>query len=329
MVVGKTNSSLLLSDLFNQYKETDIISFYFNVTTIPCCIKSPLRSDNKPSFGIYMSEGNHVRFFDYATGEHGGLMDLLCSYWKCNLTTAINHIYFDFISSAAVNIKQNKVRVLARHESESILEVKVRPWHRYDHEYWKSYGVNPKLLKKAEVYPVSHKIITKRTTDGKLNRMVFKADEYAYVFVERKEGNLSLKLYQPFNTNGFKWCSKMDSSVISLWSLLPETGDKVIICSSLKDALCITSQLGIPAIAPQGEGYSISDTAVKELKRRFKRVYISFDTDNPGISDSKKLAERTGFINVIPDLGQEKDFSDFFKSLKNKEDFKNLSTLFP
>lgn len=72
----------------------------------------------------------------------------------------------------------------------------------------------------------------------------------------------------------------------------------------------------------------MSDTAINELKRRYKKVFISFDTDEAGIQDGKKLAERTGFTNVIPDLGAEKDFSDYFKSLKDKKQFKQLEQLF-
>lgn len=120
----------------------------------------------------------------------------------------------------------------------------------------------------------------------------------------------------------------MDGSVVGLWSKIPEYGERVIICSSLKDALCVSCQLNIPTLCLQGEGYGMSDTAIKELKRRYKKVFISFDTDKAGREDSAKLAKETGFINVIPDFGKCKDFSDYYKSLENKEEFKKLSDLF-
>ena len=120
----------------------------------------------------------------------------------------------------------------------------------------------------------------------------------------------------------------MDSSVIGLWTKIPEKGDRVVICSSLKDALCISCNLHIPAICLQGEGYDMSDTAINELKRRYKKIFISFDTDKAGRIDGEKLAKRTGFTNIIPDLGTEKDFSDHFKSLEDKKQFKQLERLF-
>lgn len=96
----------------------------------------------------------------------------------------------------------------------------------------------------------------------------------------------------------------------------------------MKDALCISCQLHIPAIALQGEGYNLSETAANELKRRYKKVFICFDNDKPGIKDAKSLSKKTGFPFIVPDLGTEKDFSDYYKSLENKEDFKKLETLF-
>ena len=120
----------------------------------------------------------------------------------------------------------------------------------------------------------------------------------------------------------------MDSSVISLWTKVPEYGDRIIIASSLKDALVLSCQLHIPAIAPQGEGYSISNTAANELKKRYKKVFISYDVDAPGLADSQKLAEQTGFIRIVPDLKGQKDYSDYYKSLEDKEQFKQLEKLF-
>ena len=260
-------------------------------------------------------------------------MDLLCKKWDCTFNQAIPKI-LDTMSQkegSDITYKVRQIKTLTRKESSELtrIEVKVRPWQKYDYDYWQSYGITRQWLKYAEIYPISHKIITKKDKEtGRTSKYIFPADKYAYCFVERKEGNLQLKIYQPYNTKGYKWCSRMDASVISLWTKVPEQGDRIIICSSLKDALCISCNLHIPAIAPQGEGYNISETAVKELKRRYQKVFISYDTDLAGIIDGQKLSEQTGFIQIVPDLGDCKDFSDYYKSLTNKEDFKHLETLF-
>lgn len=333
MVVGKTSSSISKTEIFNKFSETEVLCTVFpEITEIPCLICSPLRTDNNPSFSIYMDNNNHIRFKDHGnSGIQGGLIDLLCKYWNCTFNQCIDKICTLMIKESDITIKPKQIKTFTRKESDTLskLQVTIRPWRDYDYEYWKSYGIARQWLKYAEIYPISYKIITKKdslTDKGK--KYVFPADKYAYCFVERKEGKLQLKVYQPFNKNGFKWCSKMDASVIGLWTKIPEYGDRVIICSSLKDALVISCQLHIPTLCLQGEGYNISDTAIKELKRRYKKIFISFDTDEAGKMDGKKLAERTGFTNVIPDLGTEKDFSDYYRSLKDKEKFKQLQVLF-
>lgn len=333
MVVGKTSSSISKTEIFNKFSEAEVLCTVFpEITEIPCLICSPLRTDSNPSFSIYMDNNNHIRFKDHGnTGIQGGLIDLLCKYWNCTFNQCIDKICTLMIKEGDITIKPKQIRTFTRKESDTLskLQVTIRPWRDYDYEYWKSYGITRQWLKYAEIYPISYKIITKKDSlTDKSKKYVFPTDKYAYCFVERKEGKLQLKVYQPFNKNGFKWCSKMDASVIGLWTKIPEYGDRVIICSSLKDALVISCQLHIPTLCLQGEGYNISDTAIKELKRRYKKIFISFDTDEAGKMDGKKLAERTGFTNVIPDLGTEKDFSDYYRSLKDKEKFKQLQVLF-
>lgn len=341
MVIGKTTSSISKTEIFTRYSEIQVLTAAFpEITSIPCKIKSPFRVDNNPSFSIYMNNDGHIMFKDFGDADsRGSLLDLLCKKWNCSFNQVFDKILelmnsCSVQSTSSVEIKPKQIKVLTRKESSELtkVQVAVRPWRDYDIDYWRQYGIELQWLKYAEVYPISHKIISKKViADGgspTIKKFIFPADKHAYAFVERKEGNIQLKIYQPYNTKGFKWCSKMDSSVISLWTKVPEYGDRIIICSSLKDALCISCQLHIPAIAPQGEGYSISDTACKELKRRYKQVFISFDCDIPGLEDAKRLSKKTGFPFIVPDLHGQKDYSDYYKSLTNKEEFKQLETLF-
>lgn len=333
MVVGKTSSSISKTEIFSKFSEAQVLNTVLpEVTEIPCIISSPLRVDKHPSFSFYMSDNNHIRYIDYAnTNVKGGLMDFLCEYWGCSFNQALDKICKLMIKGGNVTIKPKQIKTFTRKESNALtkIEVKIRPWRDYDYEYWESYGITEQWLKYAGIYPISYKIVTKKDTPtDKGNRYIFPADKYAYVFTEYKDNRLQLKIYMPYNTKGFKWCSKMDASVIGLWTKIPEFGDKVILCSSLKDSLVISCQLHIPTLCLQGEGYGISDTAIKELKRRYKKIFICYDTDKAGIEDGKKLAERTGFTNIVPNLGNCKDVSDYFKSLEDKQQFQQLKTLF-
>ena len=330
MAFGVTVDSVSLNDIKSRVTEIDILSFYLNIKELPCVINSPFREDNRPSFGIYFNnKSKRVYYKDYATNDSGGLFDLLGKLWNCNYKKVLENINKDINNIDKGNVKLNTghtitIRSNDEHHSSSDLQCKIREWKDYDIEYWSSYGISLKWLKYADVYPISHKIIIK---DG--HKYVFKADKLAYAYVERKEGKVSIKIYQPKNTKGYKWSNKHDNSVVSLWTKVPEHGEQICICSSLKDALCLWANTGIPAICPQGEGYRISTTAINELKRRFKKIYIIFDNDKAGILDGKKLAEATGFTNLIlPKFDNGKDISDAYKILGKDEWLKMMRLLF-
>ena len=324
MAIGVGKSSVTLEDILKRVTEADIVSYYFGISEIPCVINSPLREDKNPSFGFHTSDGRRIHWIDYSTNERGGVFDLLMRVMNCSYTECLEDVYNRMVKGREVKVTATRCNMHITHEynSDIKLECKVRDWKDYDIAYWKSYGITLKWLKWAEVYPISHKIIIKH---GKRN--LFGAAKLAYAFVEHKDNNTTIKIYQPL-CKEYKWANGHNGSVISLWSKIPKTGDKLIICSSLKDALCVSCQLFIPTLAVQGEGYDMSDTAINNLKSRYNKIYVSFDTDTPGILNTKRLAERTGFIPIIPDLGKCKDYSDYYKSLIDKQEFQRLKELF-
>lgn len=313
---------ITIEQIRNKMTDFDILSHYFGITKIPCIINSPLRVDNNPSFSLYSKDGINVLWTDFSTKQHGDTIDLLKKYWGESYREVLEHLWEDSSNITNTNYNYNYTKRNYRIKSNNNIKIecKVREWEDYDIEYWKSYGISLEWLKYANVYPISHKIIIKE--DG---RYVFSCDKLAYAYVEFKDGNTTLKIYQPYNKSGYKWSNNHDRSVISLWTKVPKYGDRIVICSSLKDALCLSCQTKIPALAVQGEGYSISNTAIKELKRRYKHIYILFDNDNAGIEDAIKLSEHTGFKNIVlPKINNSKDISDLYKSLEDKSKFKEI-----
>jgi DNA primase len=329
MAFSSGNQTILLEDILKKTTEADIASYYLGITKVPCIINSPLRVDKNPSFGLYSLDGKKIYYNDFSTKEKGGLFDLLGQLWQCSYPELLRRIYKDIHKfSHTIETKPNTschIQQTSTYNQDTQLSCKIRAWKKHDLDYWNSYGISLKWLKYAEVYPISHKIIHK---DGK--DYIFTAEKYAYAYVEHKEGKVTLKIYQPFSEK-FKWCNKHDASVISLWTKVPKQGDKLCLCSSLKDALCLWANTGIPSIATQGEAYDLSDTAIKELRKRYKTIYVCLDNDEPGLKNAKKLTEQTQFINIVlPPFEGGKDISDLFK-IKGKETFltiiKNLFNL--
>ena len=330
MAFGVPKNSVSLEDIMNRVTEIDILSFYFNIKEIPCVIHSPFREDNRPSFGLYLSKNGRIYYKDYATNESGGIFDLLGNLWKCDYKKVLERIDKDISKINKGNIKINNttnsiiVKSNKEHNNSSDLQCKVREWRNYDIEYWSQYGISLEWLKYAEVYPISHKIIIKNG-----HKYIFKADRLAYAYIEHKEGKVSIKIYQPYNTKGYKWSNKHDGSVISLWTKIPNEGNMICVCSSLKDALCLWINTKIPSIALQGEGYNMSNTAINELKRRYKHIFVLFDNDDAGKIDGLKFSENTGFTNIVlPYYEGAKDVSDLFKLLGKDEWLKVIIPLF-
>lgn len=320
MGVSKGRPSLSIEEVLSRVSEAQILARYLGVTQIPCFISSPFRQEEHPSFRLFSPDGKKIRYIDFGTGENGTLLELLSKMWHLSFTQTLVYIYDNTakdLKPAIIDTVEERVRSLETIK-DSKLEIKVRAWTKKDREYWQSYGVPIEFLEKACVYPISHYFITKGN-----NKMTFVADPLAYAFVEFKEKNLTIKVYQPYNKK-FKWMSKHDRSVIGLWRLMPAKGGEICICSSVKDALCLTANTGIPAVCLQGEGYGISKTAQNVLKQRFEKVYIFFDNDVPGKRDAKKLQLETGFINIeLPEFEGGKDISDFYKATNNPDVFKS------
>lgn len=314
MAFRRCNRSVGLDVLLGKTSEFDIMRFYLNIDVLPALINSPLRQDRNASVSIFSPDGVKVFYKDFGTGEHGSIFDLLGRMWNRTFSETITKIWDDIDKVKHNRINLNRTRRGVIHKSNSILEVRTRQWFDYDMEYWNSYGISREWLEFGDVYPISHILITRDNITK-----VIPAEKLAYVYVERKDGKVSLKVYQP-KSQRLKWLSKHDSSVWDLWSRLPDRGDTLFITSSRKDALCLWENTGIPSVSLQGEGYVPKEKVINQLKQRFGRVIIFFDNDydkdeNHGHIYASRLSVMFDLDMVeIPSEYKSKDPSDLFKN---------------
>lgn len=300
--------------------ELNILSHYLGISKIPCIINSPLRIDNNPSFGLWANHEQRIYYTDLATKESGDIYTLFKKKWNLSFQEVLYKIYSE-VPIDKSNVISN---ILNHHTNKRLynnnvdLKCKVRDWKNYDLEYWEQYGISLKWLKFGDVYPISHIIVIKNNKTSIIN-----ADKYAYVYVERKDNTISLKIYQPFSQK-FKWSNKHDSSVWDLWTKLPEKGDNLIITSSRKDALCVWENTNIPSISLQAESYLPKEHVLQQLKDRFNNIYVLYDNDfqseiNHGRELGKKLADSFNLKQLeIPEEYKSKDSSDLCKNYGRK-----------
>lgn len=274
--------------------QTELAYKYFGVDSYPHMINAPYREDNHPSVGL-ISDGQTVCFRDFATGDKGSIFKLL----------ELSKIdYQQIIKDYKPSKRKKKVTV----NTETSIQVRFRDWADCDKAYWGAFGISIDWLEFADVHPIDRVFFIKNNQSH-----CFGCAKLAYAYIEHKDNKVTYKIYQPL-TKQRKWYGNIDASILSLWRQLPPSGNLVVICSSLKDALCLWAQSGIPCIAPQGEAYSISKTACNELKKRFKHVVICLDNDEPGKADALKMSKETGFpFKTLPE-GYGKDISDIYKN---------------
>ena len=306
--------------------DRDILRRYMGLKNIPCSISSPLREDdNHPSFSLTERNGT-VFWHDFGTGEGGTTITLMAKLWNVSYTEALLKIKFDSGEPIPRVGLVRKYKGKVHLTKSSSLKVKVREWKDWDREFWNSFGISEQFAKWCNVYPISHAFFTRPDDNGKEFTTCVPMDKYAYAYFEWKDGKESIKLYQPYSTT-MKWLSKHDSSVWDLWKQAfwfakEKSDDAVIITSSRKDAMCLWYNLGVPAMALQGEGYLPKPQVMQQVLDRFKIVYIWYDNDyshtkdNPGQDNAKKLMELYPQLHniCIPSDLMSKDPSDLVKN---------------
>ena len=316
MSFASKQTLITLADILAKASEEEVLANYLSITQIPCLVNSPLRQDNKPSFSFFYNHENKIMWKDFATGESGNLWFLFSKMWNMSYDKVLVKVYNDIKNKKGEKIICKRKQVKAVKHTQTTIQCKIREWRQYDLDYWESQGISLKWLKFGEIYPISHIFFNKDNT-----MYTFPADKYAYVYIERKDGKITLKIYQPLvKDKSKKWYNSHNASVWDLWTKLPKTGEKLIITSSRKDALSIWENTGIPAVSMQAESVSPKPQVIQELKDRFNKVYVLYDNDytnpdNPGRTFGKKLASDFGLIQIeIPQEYESKDSSDLAKN---------------
>ena len=324
-MVSKGTDTISIDDVRRITTDYEVVNKYLGISVVPSNINSILREDKNPSLCIFPYKDS-LFFKDFGTNQSGNIYQLLSLYWNIPLNQVYRKIYNDFTS---VNYKscccKNKIsKTIIKKKSNINIKVKIRDWKSWDIEYWSSYGISLKWLEYCDIFPISHIFLIHQNGE----QLTISADKYAYVYIERKDNKVSLKIYQPYSTN-FKWMSKHDASVWDLWTKIPEKGDKLIITSSRKDALCLWANTGIPSLSLQGEGYVPKEKVINQLKERYNKIYVFYDNDfknkvNNGRNYGRILAEKFNLQQIeIPTEYKSKDPSDLYKNW-GKEVFLNV-----
>jgi len=309
----KTFDSISLKDILKQSTEYDIYSYYMgNKFEVGKVMKSPLRKETHPSFGIFKASltGN-LLWKDQATGKTGNVVSFVSELLHLTSDEALKKIWQDINDSHIIISDEGKKIQELYKNTKTVISVQKKNFTETDDEFWEQYFITREILKKHNVFPIH----TFWVNDNISNLFYTKEQPmYAYQVFDK------FQIYSPYGKRKNKF--RTNCKIYDMYGLeqLPNTGNLLIITKSNKDVM-VLDRLGYCAIAPTGENTPIPIAIIDNLKERFKRIVILYDNDEPGIHGGKKLSEEHNIKHVYIPIEYYikfgiKDISDYIKAFK-------------
>ena len=303
MIKSRDSNDHLHTDvILGKITEYDIFMYYCpTFKELGKKFSSDLREDNSPTVYITPYNGK-LLYKDFGNSDHVfDCFNYVKYKYNCSFVAALRIIDCDFNLGLSPNTsgKQFTMGIMGYRQSvvpvfdknPVIIRKKRRPWNQEDAKFWSKYLVSKKILTKFAVEPISHFWVNS-------NRFTCKSITYAFKFKNR------YKIYSPYEDKN-KWLSNTNKQDVQGFNQLPETGERLIITSSLKDVMCLHAE----------------EKLISELKNRFNIIEILYDNDfnkanNPGQVMAKKICDLYGFKNIcLPVTFESKDPSDLVSTV--------------
>ena len=261
-------------------------------------------NDKTPSFCIYVNQTiMQYKFKDFSTGKNGNKVDLVKLMFNIEYPEASRKIVKDY----NLFVKNNGVQQLnfkpgLKWEVDFI---KTRQWNKNDSEYWLSFRIGMSILTKYNVKPIEYYNLIKSKKDH-IDTLKFKGKNlYGYF---DKHGEI-YKIYQPTSS---KHKFHKVKPYLQGYDQLKFNNPYLVICSSLKDALCLKGMgYNIEVIAPDSENTMIKPHVIEHLKKKYKKVITLFDNDEAGLNAVERYTNAYKINGFVPSIC--KDISDAMK----------------
>lgn len=303
--------------LLSKNNEETYMSYYLGIPVKKGLFKSPLRNDSHVTCSFFRGKSGNLYFKDFASGECLTFEGVVMKKFNCNYREALKIIAKDFgLSKGKVSKSPVKVQPKFEGDKQTFIQVQIKEFEPHELKWWNSFGITKDILKKYNIYSC-------RTVF--LNGSIFaQASQhcpiYGYYF-GKKEGIEQWKIYMP--KNRLRFIGNTSQKIIQGYHQLPKSGKLLIVTKSQKDC-CLFARFDIPAIAPQSETTFLPEKLLEELKDRFDRIVVIFDTDLAGIRAMNKLRRKYPelFYYFIPRKYEAKDPTDFYRKFgleKTKE----------
>ncbi len=179
-------------------------------------------------------------------------------------------------------------------------------------EFWRQFQITPQVLAKNHCLAVDHYYIGTLRIESTPQNPVF-----CY-----KINNDTYKIYRPLDKKyKFSWYPENNKPAGWYFGLDHCRGDQeVFLTGGEKDVMTLSSQ-GKEAFTLNSETASMPQNLAEELKSRYKRIVVLYDSDSTGVKHSEKICEKFGFVRGILPAGV-KDVSDLIRDGRSLEEIK-------
>jgi len=279
---------------------------------------SPFSSDTTHSFSFKL--GDSLMWHCFSTGKGGNCIQLVSELHNESFKDAIKRIFNDFEPNNKV---RNKSKVLAssfftKYDTE--IQVVLQDFSKTDLAYWSQGHITKKTLDFFNVKTVKEVWLDK----GEGFKWLWSYSPTNPIF--RYLINGRYKVYRPLEKNKeWKWLSTTKVKDWQGFKQLPKNGDILIITKSMKDVM-VWYELGFSATSPCTESQTITKEVIDYFFTRFKRIYINYDYDKPGMTQMILLKLEFGLPIIITSDIENKDVFDLVRA-KGIEFTKNLITI--
>jgi hypothetical protein len=290
--------------LLQTFSQEAIMEFYFGQTIkINKRYQSIFRNDKSPDCVFYYNCGE-LKFHDFALRKTYNIYEVASEIKGGKISWA--DIYED-LSGSIIDYSKKEYPHLTKfknqEENDTVIKVQPIPFSDTDLRFFNQFNISKEILTRFKVFRAD-----KVWINHKLRYLNNDLDP-CYVYTE----NSRHKIYRPKQTKKNKFRNNYDSSVVEGLDVLKDRGSLVIITKALKDVMTFAS-IGIDAVALRSENTPIEQSTVIELISRFDKVVIWLDSDETGIENSKREAEKHQLQRIEHDISLGKDPSDIVKN---------------
>ena len=273
-------------------------------------------SERTPSFCIFVDKSKmQYMYKDFSTGKYGGKISLIQELFKIPYNVAIDKMiddYNNYLKSNNID-KDSKIVVQPKWTLDYIQN---RNWQDKDANYWMSYNIGSSILNTYNVKPIEYYSLSKEI-NGKVETFKVRSPlTYGYY---DNQGDV-FKIYSPHSKKQKFYNVKPYTQGLDQ---LEYKADYLVICSSLKDAMCLKSfGYKLEVIAPNSENTMVKPYVIENLKTKYKKIITLFDNDEAGKKAIKAYEDTFNIKGFY--LSMCKDVSDAVKEKGIAEVHKEL-----